>query len=87
MTRIWLGLLALAAFLAVRLMPIWHGYTAPQVARICTSPLGYFAQALSARAAHMCSLTSGATWAGWACLAFSALAVLSAFWAKAGRDA
>ena len=49
-----LGALLCACWLAVRLVPVDHGYTLPQLGTLCQSGLGQVAQVFSSRAAHDC---------------------------------
>ena len=49
-----LGALLCACWLAVRLVPVDHSYTLPQLETLCQSGLGQVAQVFSSRAAHDC---------------------------------
>jgi hypothetical protein len=49
-----LGAVLCACWLAVRLVPVDHGYTLPQLGTLCQSGLGQVAQVFSSQAAHDC---------------------------------
>ena len=49
-----LGAFLSASWLAVRLVPVDHSYTLPQLGTLCQSGLGQVAQVFSSQAAHDC---------------------------------
>jgi hypothetical protein len=76
-----LALVAFAAFVLFHWVPVWHHLDAPAVAGLCSTRLGDYVQAASARAALDCSGARALTWLSWVCLG-AALVLLLAAWCR-----
>ena len=56
---LWLGVLFCVGWVCVRVVPVYHGYTVPQLNDMCRSGLGEVAQIFSTQAAQDCQNVQG----------------------------